>query len=71
MAMNREHPKWGGAREGSGRKEGSGTGRKKIFQLSSVSGTPEGIALLKKQAAEEGKSVSRYVLDWVLSRESS
>ena len=32
MAMNAEHPKWGGVREGAGRKMGSGTGRKKEFQ---------------------------------------
>ena len=34
MAMNAEHPKWGGSREGAGRKQGSGTGRKKEFQNS-------------------------------------
>lgn len=69
MAMNAEHPKWGGAREGAGRKRGSGTGRKKEFQSTSVSGTPQEIAVLKAAAAKAGKSVSRYVLDWVLSQE--
>lgn len=43
-------------------------GRKTIFQSSSVSGSPEEIALLKTQAEKAGKSVSRYVLDWVLSQ---
>ena len=43
-------------------------GRKTIFQSSSVSGSPVEIALLKAQAEKAGKSVSRYVLDWVLSQ---
>lgn len=58
----------GRVREGAGRKKGSGTGRKKIFQSTSVSGTPEEIAVLKEKAQLAGKSVSRYVLDWVLSQ---
>ncbi len=64
MAINKEH-KRGGAREGSGRKP---TGRIKIFSTTTISGTDEEIKLLKEQAKAAGKSVSRYVLDWVLDR---
>lgn len=64
MAINKEH-KRGGAREGSGRKA---TGRLTIFANTTISGSPEEIALLKEQAKAENKSVSRYVLDWVLSK---
>ena len=63
MAINKEHPKWGGSRESSGRKA---TGRLKQFQSTSVTGTPEEIAQLKELAKAENKSVSRYVLDTLL-----
>ena len=57
---------WGGARPGAGRKKGSvkdgATGRKKIFQTASISGTPEEIARLKANAQAAGQSVSRYVI---------
>ncbi len=56
----------GGARPGAGRKKGSvkegATGRKKMFQTVSISGTPEEIGLLKANAASAGQSVSRYVI---------
>lgn len=64
MAINSEH-KRGGSREDSGRKP---TGRLKIFFSTTISGTEEEIKLLKEQAKAEGKSVSRYVLDWALSK---
>ena len=68
MKEKNENSNWGGSREGSGRKKGSGTGRKKEFLSTSISGTPEEIAILKEKAILAGKSVSRYVLDWVLSQ---
>lgn len=52
----------GGARPGAGR---PATGRKVIFSTTTISGSAEEIALLKQKAKEAGKSVSRYVLDWV------
>ena len=64
MAINKEH-KRGGARKGAGRKP---TGRIKIFSTTTISGTEEEIKLLKEQAKTENKSVSRYVLDWVLTK---
>lgn len=48
---------------GGGRKK---TGRIKQFQTTSVSGTPEEIALLKSKAEAAGKSISRYVLDLIM-----
>jgi hypothetical protein len=42
---------------------------KKVFVSTSVSGTPEEIATLKRAALSAGKSVSRYVLDLVISDE--
>jgi len=52
----------GGARPGAGR---PATGRKVIFSTTTISGSAEEIALLKQKAKDAGKSVSRYVLDWV------
>ena len=64
--MEETTPKYSGyGYHGGGRKK---TGRIKLFQTTSVSGTPEEIALLKAKAEEAGKSISRYVLDWVLSQ---
>lgn len=61
-----EKQTWGGARPGAGRKKGSvkdgATGRKKIFQTASISGTPEEIARLKANAESAGQSVSRFVI---------
>ncbi len=68
MKEKKEISNWGGSREGSGRKKGSETGRKKEFLSTSISGAPEEIAKLKEKALLSGKSVSRYVLDWVLSQ---
>lgn len=50
------------------RKAGGGrkplpVGKKKVFQSTTISGTPEEIARLKKIADDNGKSVSRLVLD--------
>ena len=38
-------------------------GKKKVFQSTTISGTPEEIARLKKIADDNGKSVSRFILD--------
>lgn len=59
-------PKYSGyGYHGGGRKK---TGRIKQFQTTSVSGTPEEIALLKSKAESAGKSISRYVLDLIMSQ---
>lgn len=47
---------------GGGRKA---TGRKKIFVSATISGTQEEIDLIKQKAKEQGKSVSRYVIELV------
>ena len=41
-------------------------GRIKIYKSTTISGLPEEIELLKKKAAENNKSVSRFVLDLLL-----
>ena len=43
-------------------------GEKKVFQSTTISGTPEEIASLKKLADNNGKSVSRFVLDNFIKR---
>ena len=50
---------------GGGRKTIDPNGKKKIFFSATISGTPEEIEKLKKIAKSKGKSVSRYVLDWI------
>ena len=57
----------GGARPGAGRHS---TGRRVIFTNTTISGSPEEIALLKSKAKEAGKSVSRFVLDWAAGGEN-
>lgn len=62
--VSEEKPKYSGyGYHGGGRKK---TGRLKEFVTTSVSGTPEEIALLKEKAKEAGKTVSRFVLDSLL-----
>lgn len=56
-------------KRGAGRPKGSpnkGTelGRKTIFASTTISGSPQEIAMLKEKAKDAGKSVSRYVLDF-------
>ena len=62
--MSNEEKKRGGFREGSGRKP---TGRLKQFANTTISGTPEEIELLKSKAKEAGKTVSRFVIEKILS----
>lgn len=62
--MSDEEKKRGGFREGSGRKP---TGRLKQFANTTISGTPEEIELLKTKAKEAGKSVSRFIIEKILS----
>jgi hypothetical protein len=66
MEVHRENEekKRGGFREGSGRKP---TGRLKQFANTTISGTPEEIELLKSKAKEAGKTVSRFVIEKILS----
>ena len=42
----------------------------KVFVNTTISGSPEEIAKLKEKAKAAGKTVSRYVLDWVLSTDN-
>lgn len=67
MAETRKDPR-GGARAGAGRKKGSvSCGEKKIFKTVSISGTPAEIKKLKIIAKQSGKTVSRFVLDNLIS----
>ena len=61
--MSEEQKKRGGAREGAGRKP---TGRLKMFANTTISGTPEEIAELKRLAKDSGKTVSRFLIDLAL-----
>ncbi|MBQ6782274.1 MAG: hypothetical protein IJP62_13775 [Treponema sp.] len=63
--MSSEEKKRGGFREGSGRKP---TGRLKIFANTTISGTPEEIAKLKRLAKENDKTVSRFVIENLLGK---
>lgn len=61
----------GGYRQGGGRPKGSpnkGTelGRKTIFKSTTISGSPEEIDALKILAEENGKSLSRFVIESLL-----
>jgi len=63
-------PNWGGKRKGQGRPKGSpnkGTelGRKKIYKNITVTVTPEEAELIRRLAAESGKTISRFVVDCV------
>lgn len=55
-------PGWSERGEGGGRKA---TGRIKQFVTTSVSGSPEEIAMIKRKAAAAGKTVSRFVIGLV------
>ncbi len=56
----------GGKRAGSGRKP---TGKVKQYATTSITGSAEEIQLLRDQAKAAGKSMSRYVIDWVVEQE--
>ena len=63
---NQNKPKYVGyGYHGGGRKK---LENKKVFISTTISGSAEEIALLKQKASEAEKSVSRYVLDWVVSQ---
>jgi len=63
--METQNPKYVGyGYHGGGRKKKE---NKKIFVSTTISGSVEEIELLKKTAKDNGKSVSRFVLDWILS----
>ena len=65
--MTESKPEYSGyGYHGGGRKKSE---NKKIFVSTTISGSVEEIASLKRKAAESGKSVSRYVLDWVMAEE--
>lgn len=62
----------GGYRPGGGRPKGSpnkGTelGRKTVFKSTTISGRPEEINALKKLAEQNGKSLSRLVIETLLN----
>ena len=58
----------GGYRPGAGRKPlpPELKGRKTMFKTISISGYPEEVEKLKKQAAAEGLSVSRYIFSHLI-----
>lgn len=62
----------GGYRQGGGRPKGSpnkGTelGRKTIFKSVTISGSPEEVEKIKQLAEASGKSVSRFIIERILS----
>lgn len=62
-----QKPKYTGyGYHGGGRKP---TGRLKTFVNTTISGTPEEIAKIKRLANENGKSVSRFLIDLALEQE--
>ena len=66
MEQTENKPKYVGyGYHGGGRKKSD---NKKVFVSTTISGSPNEIALLKQRANEAGKSVSRYVLDWIMNR---
>lgn len=58
----KKKPTRGGAREGAGRKKGSGEGRKTVNRTVSLS--PEADAKLLAKSEATGKSASKLVDDW-------
>ncbi|WP_024467495.1 hypothetical protein [Treponema pedis] len=56
----------GGFRENSGRKK-LPADKKKVFLTTAISGTPLEIEALKSKARQAGKTVSRFVLDTILT----
>ena len=69
----------GGFRPGAGRKSGwSDRGERggrpatgKEYKNHSIAATPDEIEQIKQQASSAGKSVSRYIIDIVLQKDSS
>ena len=62
----------GGYREGAGRPKGSpnkGTelGRKTVFKSITISGSPEEVERIRQLAESSGKSVSRFIIERILS----
>lgn len=65
MTEAQEKPKYSGyGYHGGGRKP---TGRLKQFANTTISGTPEEISALKEAAKNAGKTVSRFVIESLLS----
>lgn len=65
METEPQNPKYVGyGYHGGGRKKKE---NKKVFVSTTISGSAEEIELLKRTAKENKKSVSRLVLDWIIS----
>ena len=63
--MQESKPKYVGyGYHGGGRKKSE---NRKVFVSTTISGSADEIRILKEKAAEAGKSVSRFVLDWAVS----
>ncbi len=60
----------GGKREGAGRPVGTKTGRTVEYKTISISALPEEVEIIKEAAKKAGKTVSRYLIELVLSDKS-
>ena len=60
----------GGKREGAGRPVGTKTGRTVEYKTISISALPEEVKIIKEAAKKAGKTVSRYLIELVLSDKS-
>lgn len=55
-----------GGYHGGGRKK-KAESEKKVFVTSSISGSPEEMTALKQKAKENGKTLSRFVIETILN----
>nr|DAL60469.1 MAG TPA_asm: antitoxin [Caudoviricetes sp.] len=60
----------GGKREGAGRPVGTKTGRTVEYKTISISALPEEVGIIKEAAKKAGKTVSRYLIELVISDKS-
>lgn len=60
----------GGKRAGAGRPVGTKTGRTVEYKTISISALPEEVEIIKEAAKKAGKTVSRYLIELVLSDKS-
>ena len=60
----------GGKREGAGRPVGTKTGRTVEYKTISISALPEEVEIIKEAAKKAGKTVSRYLIELVISDKS-
>jgi len=61
-----EEKTWGGKRKGSGRPIGSTKENKVEYVKTSICVLPEELAKLKQLAKNEGKTLSRFIVDSII-----